>query len=434
MWNKNKGNKGKILLHNCIIVTANGEEKSQLLIEGDKISEIAKEIKTDKSVEKIDCKGLHLCPGIVDPFVNIGEPGGEYKASLENTAKSAAAGGITTFGLQPTTNPVIDSTSMVEYIKNRALEKSLCNVVIFGSLTKKLQGKEISEIGLLKKAGVVGLSQGYYYLTDTNIFRRAAEYASNFDMTICQLPQDEYLSKNGVINEGKISTKIGVQGIPSVAEKIALERDLTIAEWTGVNYHATSISTKLAVDCIKSAKKKLKGISCSTTPHHIMLTEDQALSYRTFAKTNPPLRTELDRQSLISALKDGTVDFISTNHSPRSEDQKRVSLFSAEFGVIGLETLFSATYSALKGKGFSLSELMNVLSLKPAKFLGLEKRGEIKKGYIADLILVDINKKYKINPEKFEGIAVNSPFDEMELTGKIKRTFVSGELVYDENK
>lgn len=422
-----------ILFTNALVVDPeSGKEfKGSVLVENGIIKEVSAKPIKQENAKIVDCKGMVLAPGIIDAEVHVGEPGGSYKESLQIVSRSAIAGGVTTINIMPDTKPVIDTTALYEFIKNRAIEKSLCNITVFGSVTKNLEGRELSEIGLLKKAGVKGVSDCNSNISDSLVFKRACEYAANFDLVIAHRPDDKYLSSNGVVNEGVISTTLGVQGIPAIAEKIGLERDLAIVESTGTRYHALNISTELSVESLEKAKKKKLKVTANTTPHHISLTEKEAMGYRTYAKINPPLRTENDIKALIKGLKEGVIDFISSCHSPRSEDQKRHTLQAAEFGVVGLETLFSATYTALRRKGFSLAEIFGLLSLNPAKFLGLNNKGRIKKGAVADLILVDIKDKWIVDSKNFAGKAVNTPFDGKELEGRIIRTYISGELVYE---
>ncbi len=427
-------NYNSVLFTNALIVDPeSGKEfKGDVLVENGIIKEVSsKPLKVDSDIEVIDCRNLVLAPGIIDAQVHIGEPGGSYKENIHLASKTAISGGVTTINIMPDTDPAIDTTALYEFIKNRAIEKSLCNITVFGSATKAIEGRELSEMGLLKKAGVKGVSDCHKNISDSLVFKRACEYAANFDLVIANQPNDKYLSENGVLNEGDVSTMLGVQGIPAIAEKIGLERDLAIAEITKAKYHALNITSELSVEPLKKAKDKNLKITANTTPHHISLTDEMAIGYRTYAKIDPPLRKEGDKKALIKALKSGVIDFISSDHSPRSEDQKRQTLQSAEFGVIGLQTLFSAAYTALSAEKFSLAEIFRLISLNPAIFLGLENKGKIKKGAVADLILFDIKESWVVDSKNFSGKAVNTPFDGRELKGKVVRTFISGVCVYE---
>ncbi len=425
-----------VLLTNALIVDVQGgkEFKGHVLIEKGIIKHVYKEKETPKvnnEISVIDCKGMLLAPGIIDVQVHIGEPGGSYKENLLQVTQAAVAGGVTTINIIPDTKPVIDTTAMVEYVKNRAIEKAVCNVSLFGAVTRGLEGREITEMGLMKKAGVTGFSDGSNIISDSLVFRRALEYSSDFDAVVVSQPGDKYLSEDGVINEGEISTRLGVSGIPAIAEKIGLDRDLAIVELTKGKYHALNISAEEALESIKNAKAKKLSVTASVTSGHLALTENEANNYRTFAKSNPPYRTEKDRKALIKALKDGVIDFITSNHSPRSVDQKRLPLASAEFGVVGLETMLSAALSNLIPSGFGLSQIFKLLSYNPAQFLNLKNKGQIKKGCIADLILVDIKTNWQVDPENFAGKAMNCPFDGKTLRGRVLKTFISGEVVYE---
>lgn len=423
------------LFKNAILVDpeAGKEIKGDLLVVGGVIEEIGK-ISSEKAkgAKVIDCNGKHLAPAIVEIQCHIGEPGGEYKENMLQTTKSAIAGGVATVNIMPDMEPVIDTTTIVEFLKNRAKKKAYCNVTLFGSITKNLEGKELSEIGLLKKAGVKAVSDATASIVDSLIFSRACEYAANFDVKIVQQPQDKYLAEGGVINEGEIATRLGVQGIPSISEQIGLQRDIAVANMTKVEYHALNISSASAVEILKREKASNKKLTASTTPHHIALTEEKALNFRTFAKTQPPLRTDDDRKALIEGLRTGVIDFISCNNCPRSEDQKRLPLSSAEFGVVGLETMFSASYKVLSESGFGVPEIIRLLSTLPAEFLGLKNKGKLSKGSVADLFLFDINESWEVLPSEFAGKAVNSPFDGETLKGKVLKTYLAGELVYEE--
>jgi dihydroorotase len=436
---REQGNKIYKLFKNCKLADGFSKDlrQAEVLVKGNIIEEIADKIdlkeidSAENNIDIIDCDSNILAPGFVEFQAHIGEPGGSYKENLYETTKSAVAGGVTTINIMPDTKPAITSTAMVEFLKSREQEKAFCNVTIFGGITKNLEGSELSEYGLLKKAGIKGISDGMAYIEDSSIFYKACEYASNFDILIAHQPIDYSLSNGGVINHGRVATELGVQGIQDIAEKIALERDISIVEKTNAKYHYLNASSEICLSTLKNAKDKNLKISASTTPHHLLLNEEQAYGYRTFAKTYPPLRAESDRCSLVEAVKFGLIDFISCNNSPRAEDQKRLTLEEAEFGVVGLETLFSASYMALKGSGMTLNEIISKISSVPAKALGLENKAMIKKGYVADLILLDINEVYILNPDEFGGKAINSPFDGMEMQGRILKTYVDGKLAYD---
>jgi dihydroorotase len=428
-----KGNKNPLFLTNARIIDPETgfDKKGSLLVENGKIVDFGAVLKAPQNAKIIDCKGNILSPSFIDISVHTGEPGGCYKENIYFTSKAAVAGGVTTINIMPDVSPVIDSTNMVEFIKNRALEKAYCNVTIFGAITKGLKGKEIAEIGLMHKAGVKGISDGNNSIHDALVMRRALEYSSNFGLTLTHFAQDKHLGEGGVLNEGAVSTKLGVRGIPNAAETIIIERDLALVELTGGSIHFLHISTPEAILAVKRAKEKGLKVTCSTTAHHLSLTETEAFGFRTYAKTQPPLRSEASRKAIIKGLKDGVIDFITSDHSPRSSDQKRLTLQSSEFGVIGLETLFSASYTKLLQAGLKLPEILNYLTVTPAKFLGDKSRGRIKKGCVADLVVIDIDKKFIVKPENFFGKAKNTPFDGVELSGKIIKTFVSGELVYE---
>lgn len=375
--------------------------------------------------EKIDCKEKVLCPAFIELQTHVNEPNGSFYENIEISSKAAIAGGIATINIMPDTSPSVDSTSIVEYLKSRVKEKSKCHITISGSITKGLQGQALSEIGLMKKAGIRSISDSTYCISDSDVMRKACLYAKSFDMPLLHQPDDCNLSQDSIVNEGLASTELGLKGNPDIAEKIGLLRDITIAEETGVKYHALNISSAKAVAVLRKiftgegdGNSNLVNISASVTPQHLLLTEAETYKYRTYAKTYPPLRTEADRQELIQAVKDGIINIVSCNSVPKGDSHKRLPMAQADFGCVGLETLFSATYTALKDK-LSLCNIIKLISLNPAILLGLSDRGLIKAGYKAHLTIVDIDTKYIVNPERFIGKARNSAFDEKELTGRV---------------
>ena len=332
----------------------NEEYVGDIVIEKDKIIDVGPNVyKKDKSksYKNIhDCKNLFITPGLVDMRVSLGEPGSEHKENIKSGCKAAFAGGITTLVCLPNTDPVIDNVSVAEYIQKRAKEVSKINLYTYGSLTKNFDGENLCEMGLLSKAGVKGFTDATKSVENSAVLKRALEYSKAFDSLIIQFPEDKNLANDGVMNEGEISTRLGLAGIPSIAEVITIERDLRLVEATDARYHICCVSTAKSVEVIRNAKKKGLKFTCDTSPQYFTLNEMAVEDYRTFAKVSPPLRTEKDRVAIVNGLKDGTIDAIQSDHSPQDEDNKRLPFNHAEKGIIGLETLLplsSVSYTHL---------------------------------------------------------------------------------------
>ncbi len=434
--NNNSNKKTKIAYINARIFDPETgfDKKGSLLTEGDKIADFGEKLFNDKvpeGIEVIDCKGNLLCPGLLDIQVHFREPGLEYKETIATGSKSAASGGVTTVVCMANTKPVIDDPAIVSFIKEKARESSYVNIRTYGAITKGMKGLELSEMGLLKEAGVSGFSDDGLPVTNSLVMRRAMEYASTLDLPIAQHAEDLNLSNGGCINEGKISTKLGLAGIPNASEAIIVERDLLLLEITGGHYHVLHISTHQAIDAVRRAKKKGLNVTCEVAPHHFTLTEDAIENYRTFAKMNPPLRTQKDIDAIIEGLKDGTIDAIATDHAPHDQEVKRVPLSSAAFGIVGLETMLPLSLALYHKKILSLKDILARMTFKAADIIR-EPAGRIKKGARADLTLIDLNKEWEIDPDKFASKSKNSPFELYKVKGKAIRTVVGGNTVYTE--
>ena len=372
----------------------NEEYVGDIVIEKDKIIDVGPNVyKKDKSksYKNIhDCKNLFITPGLVDMRVSLGEPGSEHKENIKSGCKAAFAGGITTLVCLPNTDPVIDNVSVAEYIQKRAKEVSKINLYTYGSLTKNFDGKNLCEMGLLSKAGVKGFTDATKSVENSAVLKRALEYSKAFDSLIIQFPEDKNLANDGVMNEGEISTRLGLAGIPSIAEVITIERDLRLVEATNAKYHVSCVSTAGSVEVIRNAKKKGLKITCDTSPQYFTLNEMAIEDYRTFAKVSPPLRSEKDRVAIVNGLKDGTIDAIQSDHSPQDEDNKRLPFNHAEKGIIGLETLLPLSLELYHNKSLSLLDVIKKLTKNPADILNLE-HGTLSKGSKADLLIFDPN-------------------------------------------
>jgi len=411
----------------------NKEFIGDIIVEKDKIIDIGPNVyKKDKpkSYTNVhDCKNLFISPGLLDMRVSLGEPGSEHKESIKSGCKAAFAGGITTVVCLPNTDPVIDNVSVAEYIQNRAKKVSKINLYTYGSLTKNFDGKNLCEMGLLSKAGVIGFTDATKSIENSAVLKRALEYSKAFGSLIIQFPEDKNLANDGVMNEGEISTRLGLAGIPSIAEVITIERDLRLVEATGAKYHVFCVSTAESVEVIRNAKKKGLKFTCDTSPQYFTLNEMAIEDYRTFAKISPPLRSEKDRVAIVNGLKDGTIDAIQSDHSPQDEDNKRLPFNHAEKGIIGLETLLPLSLELYHNKTLSLLDVIKKLTKNPADILNLE-HGTLSKGSKADLLIFDPNKPFVVDVKKFKSKSKNSPFDKKPSQGKVIKTICSGEVSY----
>ncbi|KAF0225326.1 MAG: hypothetical protein FD176_377 [Rhodospirillaceae bacterium] len=380
-------------------------------------------------IEVVDCQGLCLAPGLVDMRVQVREPGEEHKETLKSAAEAAVAGGVTSMVCLPNTDPIMDEVATVEFVARRARKNELAKIYPYAAATKKLEGKELSEMGFLKEAGALAFTDGIKAIADAQTMRRALSYAATFDALIVQHPEDPSLAGSGVMNAGERATRMGLSGIPVEAEIIMLERDMRLVAMTGGRYHAAHVSTAEGIDVIRRAKAKGLPVTCDTAPPYFALNELEVHNYRTFAKLSPPLRSEDDRQAVIAGLADGTIDAIASDHAPQDEDAKRQTFAAAEFGGIGLETLLAATIGLVQTGALGLLPALGLLTCGPADILGLPA-GRLKVGAAADLVLFDPDRGWQVDPVKFKSKSKNSPFDGRPMQGVVLRTVVDGRTVH----
>lgn len=376
----------------------------------------------------IDCSGLTLVPGLIDMRVFTGEPGTEYRETLASASEAAAAGGVTTMIVMPNTQPVIDDAAIVDFIMRRARDTASVRVAPMAAITKGLAGELMTEIGGLKEAGAVAITEGTKAVANANVFRRALTYAKDFGMLVVQHVEEPSLS-SGVMNAGETASRLGLAGNPAMAEVIMLERDLRLVEMTGARYHASQISSAQSVEVIRAAKAKGLPVTCGVSVHHLTLNENDIGAYRTFFKLSPPLRSEDDRRALVEAVADGTIDVIVSGHDPQSADTKRLPFAEAAFGAVGLETMLAAALSIYHNEHVSLGRLVEAMSSKPAEILGLET-GRLAPGAPADFALVDLNLSWTVEDEFLRSRAKNSPFEHRTLEGRCVETIVAGQSVY----
>lgn len=419
----------KLLIKNGTLVLKDGEKKADLLIENGKIVKIADKI-YNKQYEVIDASGKHVLPGLIDIHVHLREPGFEGKEDIESGSKAAVKGGVTQVCCMPNTNPVCDNAVVTTYIKARAKEVNLCKVHPIGAITKGENGETLADIGKMKSAGAVAISDDGKSVMNSYIMRLAMEYANDFNLKCLCHCEDANLVDGGVVNEGYNSTLAGLKGSPRAAEDIMIAREIALAESLNIPVHICHVSTYSGVQLIRSAKARGVQVTAETCPHYFILTDDIITSYDTNTKVNPPVREQCDVDEIIKGLKDGTLDCIVTDHAPHSVKDKQVEYNLAAFGISGIETGLALSYTYLVKSGkLTLSELMNLMSRTPAQILGLEG-GEIAEGAPADIAVVDFAKSYVIDGNKFISKGKNTPFNGYEVYGEVQYTLVDGEIKY----
>ena len=380
--------------------------------------------------EKIDLNQSILMPGIVDMRVFVGEPGYEYKENFRTLSNAALSGGVTSVVSMPNTNPVIDNVSMVDFLKRRGRDKSRINIFPAASLTKNTDGKQMTEFGLLQRKGIVAFTDGTKTVQDPQLMSRIMSFASQSQSLIIQHAEDNILSKGGLINEGEISTRLGLQGIPSVAEKIIVERDLSFLEEYFCKYHVSQISSKKTVSVIRKAKSEGKTFTAGVSINNLSLNENDIGDFKTFLKLSPPLRTEEDRLSLVEGINDGVIDVIVSDHKPEDEESKRLTFSQAATGASGIETLLPLSLELFHNKSIDLIKLIAAMTSKPAQILNINK-GNLDKGNDADLCIVDINKPWVVNKNELNSKSKNTPIEGRKLQGQVLKTYVKGEIAFN---
>lgn len=411
---------------------SNLDEIGNILFNEEGIIACGKDIPLPQDVTTIDGTGLVTTPGLVDMQVFIGEPGGEYRETLATASQAAAAGGVTTMIMMPDTQPVIDDAALVDYISRRARGTALVNVHPMAGITKGLDGEMMNEFGLLHEAGAVAFTDGSRSVMNARIMQKAMSYAANFNALIMHHAIDTNLVGEGVMNEGELAIRLGLSGIPVIAETIMIERDIRLVEATGARYHIAQISSRKSIDIVRQAKDKGLPVTCGVSSNHLMLNQNDVENYRTFAKLMPPLRTEEDRQALIEAIADGTIDVIVSGHNPQGEDAKRRPFGEAEFGSIGVETLLAAGLTLHHEVKVPLTRLIEAMSTTPSRLLGLSA-GTLSIGHPADLILIDIDAPWIVDADNLHSRSRNAAIEGRNVQGKVTETIVSGKTVFSNN-
>ena len=372
----------------------------------------------------IDLQGKHIFPGIVDMRVFVGEPGYEYKENFRTLSNAALSGGVTSVVTMPNTDPIIDNVSIVDFLKRRGRDKSKINIFPTASLTKNLQGSNMTEFGLLQKKGIIAFTDGLKTIQNTRLMSRIMKSAYDLNSLILQHAEDLELSKNGMINDGIIATKLGLQGISDLAELVIIERDLTLLESIKCRYHISQISSAKSVNIIKEKKQKVK-FTCGVSINNLSLNENDIGDFKTFLKLSPPLRTEEDRTSLVDGLNNKTIDVIVSDHKPEDEEQKRLTFAQAATGSSGIETLLSLSLELYHNGSVKLETIIQALTSNPAKILKINK-GNLTIGNDADFCIVDINKPWIVKKEELISKSKNTSIENKKLQGKVTNTFVKG--------
>ncbi len=399
--------------------------------ENGKIEAVGKKVNTNNipSREKvIDLNGKYIFPGIVDMRVFVGEPGYEYKENFRTLSEAALSGGVTSVVTMPNTNPVIDNVSIVDFLKRRGRDKSKINIYPTAALTVKAEGDNMTEFGLLQNKGIIGFTDGLKTIQNPRIMNRIINSASDLKSLIIQHAEDAELSKGGMINDGIIATKLGLQGIPISAELLIIERDLTLLEYNSCRYHISQISSANSVDIIRERKNKVN-FSCGVSINNLSLNENDIGDFKTFLKLSPPLRTESDRNALVQGLNDETIDVIVSDHKPEDEENKRLTFAQAETGASGIETLLPLSLELYHNGSVELETIIKALTSKPAEILKINK-GNLSTGNDADFCIVDINKPWVVKKEKLISKSKNTPIEDKKLQGKVISTFVNGEELF----
>jgi len=400
-----------------------------LLVHDGRIADLGTNLGHPDGAEHLDGDGAILAPGLVDMRAALGEPGYEYRETIASAAEAAAWGGITTLAALPDSRPAIDDPALVRLLRARGEETGSLTILPYGAATRGCRGEEMAELGLLWEAGAVAVTDGTRAIADSRLMRHLLSYARGFGLRVVQHPEDPSLARGGAATEGELATRLGLPGIPAVAEVMLVARDIRLAELTGGAVHFAHVSTAEALARISDAKARGLNVTCDTAPPYFDLNETAVGDYRTYAKLSPPLRPESDRLAVAAALRDGTIDAIASDHQPRDADDKRLPFAQAAPGGAGLATLLAVTLAQVHGSGLPLLDALALLTVRPARLLGSEA-GRLAKGAPADLVLFDPERAWRVESGRLPGKAQNTPFDGRALEGRVLGTWKAGRRVF----
>ena len=425
----------KILIHGAhIIDPGHLNQVGDIYINDGKVASIDLEphgeVEISNDMQIIDGKGLIACPGFIDLHAHLREPGFEYKETIATGATSAVAGGFTSVCCMPNTKPVNDSRSVTEFMLRQAAAANKARIFPIGAITKGSKGEELSEIGELYEAGCVAISDDGIPVMNSLVMRRAMEYAKTFNIPVIDHCEDLHLSEGGSMNEGLVSTELGLPGIPNAAEEVMVARNIMLVELTNAQFHLAHVSTAGSVRLVREAKARGLPVTAEACPHHFSLTDEAVRSFDTYAKMNPPLRKEVDSQAIKEGLRDGTIDVIATDHAPHAPHEKELQFDSAPFGIIGFETALPLTLNLVDEGVLTLEEAIAKLTSEPARVFGLS-HGTLQVGADADLALFDPSQTWVVDPAKLHSKSRNTPFFGWTMKGKVIKTIVGGRVVYE---
>jgi dihydroorotase len=408
------------------------DEVASLLVAEGKIAWRGKGEPPKSDYEVLDAKGMVVCPGLIDLHCHLREPGYEEKETIASGTKAAARGGFTTVCCMPNTNPPLDNQAAISFVKSKAAAEGTIRVLPIGCISRDRKGKELAEMGELAAAGAIAFSDDGEPVLSSYIMRQALDYSRAFGLPVIDHCEDTVLTEGGQMNEGVLSAKLGLRGIPNAAEDIMVARDLALAQLTGGRLHIAHVTTEGAVELIRRAKEKGINVTAEATPHHLTLTEERVIGYNTNAKVNPPLRTERDIEALIKGLNDNTIDIIATDHAPHTEGDKLVEFALAPFGISGLETALGSLMGLVHSQKISLTTLIAKLTLEPARILGGKqgKLGTLAVGAAADVTIFDPEREWVVDTKDFASKGRNTPLAGEKLKGKVIATVYQGKIVY----
>lgn len=405
------------------------DDTLDVVVENGRVKEIGKGLAAPAGAETIDASGRYVVPGLIDMHVHLRDPGLEYKEDIVSGTRAAVAGGFTSVACMPNTKPAIDNKAVASYIINKAKTEGFCNVFPVGTITQAMHGDRLAEMGELKEAGCVAVSDDGKPVKNSELMRRALEYANGMGILVISHAEELELVGEGVMNEGFTATELGLKGIPRVAEDIATAREIMLAEYVGAPVHIAHVSTAGSVRIIREAKARGVKVTCETAPHYFTLTDDAVRGYNTNAKMNPPLREAADVAAIKQGLKDGTIDCIATDHAPHHLDEKDLEFNEAMNGIIGLETSLPLSLGLVREGAISLQQLVEKMSCNPSKILGVD-RGTLKAGSVADITVIDPDQAWTVEADQLASKSKNSPWLGERMTGAAAVTVVAGKVVF----